>query len=191
MTPVDIATVFCDLDGTLVDSATANFGAYREALNRFGVEFTPADFETTWGRDSRDFLPDVAPQLSPKDLDAVRATKAAVYPRYLPEARLNVPLYRLLVALKQSSGIVLVTTAKRSNTNEVISHFGLQSLFDHVVCGEDTPRSKPWPDPYLHALRLVGSAPESCITFEDSAAGEDSAIAAGIEVVTVGFSSES
>lgn len=72
--------VFCDLDGTLVATEKANFAAYRAALGEFGVEFTWPVFVTTWGEDSRDFLPRIAPELSAGEVAGVRAAKARHFP---------------------------------------------------------------------------------------------------------------
>lgn len=181
---------FCDLDGTLVDTAQANFRAYQSALAHFGVPFDWDCFTSTWGRDARDFLPDVAPALSLGQIAQVRSEKADRYPQFLSLTRLNVPLYRLLLSLKGTATIGLVTTAKRANVSDVLLHHDLDGLFDHVVCGEDTRRSKPWPDPYLHALQVVGMPAERTITFEDSATGMESARRAGIAAIRVGFSDE-
>lgn len=187
MTSPKTRTVLCDLDGTLVDTAEANYQAYRAALAEADVDFTWAQFLTTWGKDSRDFLPAIAPHLSAVDVELVRARKAQLYPDYLRFTRLNRPLLRTLAAMKVDAMMLLVTTAKRSNVTAVLEHHGLSDFFDHVVCGEDTLRSKPSADPYLHALRLAQSAAEDCVTFEDSESGIRSAREAGIDVVKVRF----
>ena len=190
MNDVVVSTYFCDLDGTLIDTAQANFRAYHLALEQFGVPFDWKCFTTTWGRDSRDFLPEVAPTLSSGQIAQVRSEKANCYPQFLQLTRLNVPLYRLLVSLKGTASIGLVTTAKRANVSDVLLHHHLDGLFDYVVCGEDTTRSKPWPDPYLYALQVARIPAERAITFEDSATGMESARRAGIAAVRIGFSHE-
>lgn len=181
------SVVFCDLDGTLVDTAQANYGAYRAALSEFKVPFSWSSFETTWGRDSRDFIPDIAPQLSAADILMVRRRKAELYPDFVHLTVVNIPLRQLLLAMKPVVTVVLVTTAKRQNVRAVLAHHGLETLFEHVVCGEDTVRSKPWPDPYLYALSLLGESAERSITFEDSASGIESARLACIGSIKVGF----
>lgn len=180
--------MFCDLDGTLIDTAQANFQAYRAALAEFNVEFPWDVFQTTWGRDSRDFLPDIAPGLTPVEIAAVRRIKADSYSEFAHLTTLNVALHRLLASIKSTTTTVLVTTAKRRSALDILAHHKLGDLFDHVVCGDDTTRSKPWPDPYLHALAISGGSAERSVTFEDSESGIESARDAGIAVIRVEFS---
>jgi len=49
-----------------------------------------------------------------------------------------------------------------------------------LVCGDEVPRGKPWPDPYLAALRQGGVSAGDAVAVEDSAQGAQSALAAGI-----------
>ena len=181
------SVVFSDLDGTLVNTVPANFGAYRAALDEVGFDLTDEIFRSTWGEDSRDFLPRIAPGLTASEVDGVRARKAELYPQFLHLTSLNDALVRVLRGLKPTASVVLVTTAKRESVASVLSAHGLADLFDHVVCGDDTAVSKPSPAPYLLALELCGARPEDAITFEDSDAGIASARAAGIDVVRVEF----
>jgi pseudouridine-5'-monophosphatase len=60
-------------------------------------------------------------------------------------------------------------------------------LFDAVVCGDD-PRvkaKKPAPDIFLVAARVLGVEPARCLVFEDSLAGVEAALAAGMRVVAI------
>jgi sugar-phosphatase len=55
-----------------------------------------------------------------------------------------------------------------------------------VVLGcESYSRSKPAPDGFLEAARILGLQPKECLVFEDSAAGIASAKSAGMKVVAL------
>ncbi|AAT88262.1 hydrolase [Leifsonia xyli subsp. xyli str. CTCB07] len=182
--------VFCDLDGTLVATEKANFAAYRAALGEFGIEFTWPVFLTTWGEDSRDFLPRIAPELSAGEVAGVRAAKARHYPAFLGETELNRPLARTLQTWSGTARVALVTTAKAGAVAAVLKHHDLTQLFSFVVTGDDTERSKPAPDPYLLALATAGLRPEDCITFEDSESDIRSAEGAGVDVGRIEWSAD-
>jgi beta-phosphoglucomutase-like phosphatase (HAD superfamily) len=53
------------------------------------------------------------------------------------------------------------------------------------VCGDEVPRGKPDPDPYLRAAELLGVAPEECLAVEDSPTGSLAAERAGAAVLVV------
>lgn len=185
-----VRAVFTDLDGTLVSTRRANFAAYRDALATAGVPFSWQAFLSTWGADSRDFLPVIAPQLSRAQIDEVRAEKARRYPEHLGATELNEPLLRLLRTWASTVPVALVTTAKRAGVDAVIAHHGLEDLFSFVVSGDDTERSKPEPEAYALAVEAVGLLPEQCVTFEDSEVGIESAERAGVPVIRVSWAGD-
>ncbi len=44
-------------------------------------------------------------------------------------------------------------------------------------------RGKPYPDVFLHAAETMGFSPEQCVVIEDSDAGIQAALAAGMRVL--------
>jgi beta-phosphoglucomutase-like phosphatase (HAD superfamily) len=57
--------------------------------------------------------------------------------------------------------------------------------FDALVCAEDVAATKPDPEPYLLAAKLLGADPGRCFALEDSPNGVASAEAAGCRVIAV------
>lgn len=55
-----------------------------------------------------------------------------------------------------------------------------------AVTAEDVSASKPDPEGFLRAAELLGVAPADCVVFEDSAAGIQAGLAAGMRVIGVG-----
>lgn len=184
-----MAQLLCsDLDGTLVDTRAANHEAYAAALAEHGVSFTWEEFIPTWGKDSREFLRDVAPALTEAERDAVRARKAMLYPSYFSATTLNHGLVEMLrLARAAGTRTALVTTSKAESARAILHHHGIDDLFDHAVFGDDVRASKPDAEPYQRALAAAAVPAHRAITFEDSPSGMASAAAAGITAVRVVF----
>ncbi len=62
---------------------------------------------------------------------------------------------------------------------------GLAEEFDVIVTRDDVEHGKPDPEMQLLAARELGVGPEECLAIEDSPAGVEGALAAGMESVAV------
>jgi HAD superfamily hydrolase (TIGR01509 family) len=60
-----------------------------------------------------------------------------------------------------------------------------EKFFDVTVGAGDIERTKPFPDPYLHAAKLLGVDIAQSLIFEDSPTGITAAVASGAFVVAV------
>ncbi len=81
--------------------------------------------------------------------------------------------------------VALATSTRRAVAEEKLAKVGLDRFFAHTVCGGETERGKPNPDPYLAAVAGLGLEAGECLAFEDSENGVRSAHAAGCVVVQV------
>ena len=77
----------------------------------------------------------------------------------------------------------LVTGSQRPFTEAVLASTGFR--FPVVVTADDVTRTKPDPEPYLLASKLLSAAPASSVALEDSPNGVASATAAGCRVIAV------
>ncbi|MFJ7076631.1 HAD family hydrolase [Streptomyces sp. NPDC098781] len=78
----------------------------------------------------------------------------------------------------------LVSASHRRIIDRVLTSLGPQH-FALTVAGDEVPRTKPHPDPYLLAARGLGADPARCAVVEDTATGVAAAEAAGCQVVAV------
>jgi beta-phosphoglucomutase-like phosphatase (HAD superfamily) len=62
----------------------------------------------------------------------------------------------------------------------ILEKAGLNKYFKATVCRNDVGKSKPAPDVFLLAAKLLGVEPADCIVFEDSRNGIEAANAAGM-----------
>ena len=78
----------------------------------------------------------------------------------------------------------LVTNTGRALTESALDSIG-RAHFALSVCGDEVPRGKPNPDPYLRAAELLGVDPAECLAIEDSPNGVAAARRAGAAVLVV------
>jgi beta-phosphoglucomutase len=98
-----------DMDGTLVDTAEANFLAYAEALAAVGVSVSRQAFdEVAFGRNWAQFLPTLLEGREDADPAAVAAHKARIYPAQIRHTTLNDALVALITSVRR-------TAARRSS----------------------------------------------------------------------------
>lgn len=182
-----IAALLFDLDGTLADTAAANFSAYAQALAEVGVAVDRTGFDAVaHGRNWRQFLPELLERGgSVADAAGVARRKQELYPKLIGGMRLNEPLLSLARTTRATLRTALVTTASRANVTAILQHHQLSDLFDLVITGDDVAEHKPHPEAYLAAASGIGVAPGTCLAFEDSDIGVAAAEAAGIAVVRV------
>jgi HAD superfamily hydrolase (TIGR01509 family) len=78
----------------------------------------------------------------------------------------------------------LVSASPRVIVDAVLTGMKEKYFLTSVASG-DIERTKPFPDPYLHAAKLLGVAIENCIIFEDSPTGLTAAKGSGAFVVAI------
>lgn len=82
--------------------------------------------------------------------------------------------------------VAVCSAGLRDQIAPVLERFGVAPSISALVSAEDTPRTKPAPDPYLLGAKRLGVGPGECFAVEDSERGVASAKAAGCIVVGVG-----
>jgi HAD superfamily hydrolase (TIGR01509 family) len=79
----------------------------------------------------------------------------------------------------------IATSSSPETVGRHLSFHRLDGRFHHIVAAGDYERSKPAPDPFLVAARLLDVPPESCVALEDSYNGVRAAAAAGMMTIMV------
>jgi HAD superfamily hydrolase (TIGR01509 family) len=183
----NLEALLFDLDGTLVDTAEANYAAYSAALGEVGIDVSRAAFaRAATGRHWRDFLPALVGDAL-ADVAAIAARKRQLYPAMASRTTVNRRLHGLALQARSRRALALVTTASRASATAVLAAHELAALFEVVITGDDVDRPKPAPDPYLLAAARLGLSPAQCLAFEDSDAGVASARSAGMRVRRITF----
>jgi phosphoglycolate phosphatase len=174
--------ILFDWDGTLVDSAERTFRCYQQVFAIHGIVFDRSAFERSYSPDwYRTYEQVGLPPDSWPDADARWNVCYDTEPsRLVPGARAG--LERLAAA-----GLVLgvVSSGDGARVRGEMATLGVAALFATAVCGGETARRKPHPEPLLVALEQLGLAPGECAYVGDSPEDVTMAKAAGAFAVGI------
>ena len=180
--------VLSDMDGTLLDTESTWLLVVEEFVRRHSGADDPALVSALRGSDLDRAAATLRRRLSlamttaagAEELDRRSIEFYADGVSWTPGAR------SLLTALAAAQvPLALVTSSPRHWVERFAQTVDL-SVFDVIVTADDTPRTKPAPDPYLRAAESLGVAAHRCVALEDSLVGATSAVAAGCTTVVVG-----
>ena len=183
-----IEAIIFDMDGVIVDSEPWHEHAFREIFHELGYGETHGiDFQAYIGRSDRALWVDFMAKHDPPH--PIEQLLAAKQNRLIEVLRREQPIFEGLPELvAKLAGRYPLAVASGSNhpvIDEVLAMRQLRRFFSVVASTQDVARTKPAPDVFLHAARLLGIPPERCGVIEDSAAGVTAARAAGMDVIAI------
>lgn len=175
-----------DLDGTLFNTNEVNYYAYKEALKEKGYNLDYEYYSNYCnGRHYKVFLPQIVNN-NEDIVNYVHRRKKELYFNYLSKAKINIHLFNMIEALKETYSVAIVTTASKQNTYDILKYYNKFDLFDLILTSDDIEKQKPDPEGYLKAISYFNVSPSDTIIFEDSDVGIESANKTGSSVFIVG-----
>lgn len=163
-----------DLDGTLVETDTANGAAYRRAMETLGLRRMTG----LSGRVTAESVRSAAGLNAGEMNDLVQA-KAAAYCHELWRTRLGPAadaLQRVIANRSAFAKVVLLTDSHERRAWETLAHWGLARHFDEIVCNGGRG------DKYANYFSRSDSDPAACFVWENEDEKIASAIAAGVRL---------
>ena len=190
------AVVF-DFDGVIANSEPLHYRAFRDTLAESDIALSEQDYYARYlGYDDAGVFKAVADDRGlswASDLIAVLVASKAIRMEALePGASLLFPGAE--AAIRRTAAtlpLAIASGAAGAEIRRVLDRERLTSCFRAVVASEDTPVSKPSPDPYLRAVAMLSRdaghplLAAECVAVEDSPWGLQSARAAGLHTVAV------
>ena len=182
-----LAAVLFDMDGLLVDTEPLWLETETDVMARLGAPWSPQDQEALLGGSMQRTVSYLLAK-------ATRPAPPRTVERWMMEGMLDRvrdgrvvvrPGVRELLAAVAAAGLPygLVTSSQRAFAEAVLASTGM--TLPVTVCAEDVAVTKPDPEPYLLAAKLLDADPARCVALEDSPNGVASATAAGCRVVAV------
>ncbi len=181
-----------DLDGVIVDTAKYHFQAWRRLANELGFDFSEADNEQLKGVSRMESL-DIILSWGGLTLPEARKIELADrkndwYKNLISHMQADeiLPGVTDFLAELQNKGIRIALGSASKNAAPVITSIGLGGVFEVIIDGHQTTRSKPDPQVFQLAAEALALQPSECIVFEDAESGVEAALAGGFFAVGVG-----
>jgi HAD superfamily hydrolase (TIGR01509 family) len=190
--------VIFDFDGIIADTEPLHFEGLRRTLAGIGIALTEPDYYADYlGFDDRGCILEALrvnrrPATEPIVRDLMRK-KAEAYLVSIQDHLVIFPGVREFVEEAAAAyPIAIASGALRLEIELILEQAGIRKAFRHITSAEDVIRSKPDPEPFLHALAGLnrqrgglGLTPDACLVIEDSLPGIRAAKAAGMKVLAV------
>ena len=183
------SAIIFDMDGLLVDSEPIWYEVEVEMIESKGYIFTDDVRDSLVGLRVDEFS-EIIYKHYPKVADSPQGVAETVINNML-----QVPPEKLKACLGADDIIQYVAeqgipcAIASSSTHVIIEHFvtlrGWQDVITKRYSAQFVKRGKPAPDIYLHAAQQLGLDPKQCLALEDSRAGTQAALAAGMTCYTV------
>lgn len=161
-----------DMDGTLVNSDTANFNAYSEALSPI-INLTQRHIA---GRITRASLSELG--VSRTMQCSIVSKKREVYSKYLKDT-IKMPLAcKILEIVSKTNMTILATQSEKQRAIDTLHYHNLLANFTHSVFREDLQEEQQ--NKYAHVVQKYNLNPQDIFVFEDNEIEIANALTAGI-----------
>ena len=180
-----------DFDGVVIDSEKYHHLAWEDVARDLGVEYTYQEYLPMKSAGRAIVIPyllkkagiEMTPQLYDHCLE-LRAKYAEKAMQHLNEKDIT-PGVVQFVDLLHKNGIPCAVASSSALAHLTAKRFHLFELFDHFIDGEANLPYKPSPELFLYVAKLLNTAPQNCIVFEDSINGLKAAKSANMHCIGI------
>jgi beta-phosphoglucomutase len=182
--------IIFDLDGVLVDTATAHFNAWKSTAAEHGIHIDSSTERSLRGLSREKSFEVVFGGHSTTKSEAERICSLKNR-RFLDELErmppedMLVPNARQLLEALRAGNTALVLASGSRNARTILQKTNLQPFFDLVIDGSIETEPKPDPAYYLNIMEQMKAAAPQTLLFEDSEACIEAANRLGIRTVAV------
>jgi len=183
----DYEAFLYDCDGTLANNMGAHKASYRAVAAMYGFELNDAIIDELAGWPILQVAEEIRKRYG-VDFDPavfVQQKNTLYEVSFIQETQ---PIEFVVEHLKAHAGkvrIAVVSGGGRASVSRTLRMLGISTLVEVLVCAGETPRGKPFPDPFLAAATKLAVEPSRCLVFEDGVPGVQAAEAAGMRWIRI------
>lgn len=185
--------IIFDLDGVICSTDEYHYLAWKAMADEIGAPFDRTVNNRLRGVSRMASLEIIleqytGPELTQADKEALASRKNELYREYLTRMSrddLSGEVKHTLAILRDR-GYKLAIGSSSKNSPLILERIGLKGYFDAEADGNRISRSKPDPEVFLLAARLLELPPRACLVVEDALSGVDAARAGGMRAAAVG-----
>jgi HAD superfamily hydrolase (TIGR01549 family) len=166
-----IRAVIFDLDGTVVDSNELHVDAWAEAFRQYGKEFPRARLHEQIGKGGDKYLPEFLTEAELREYgEELEAFRADLFKReYLQRVRPFAKVKELFARVREDGKrIALASSGNETEVEHYVKLAELGDLIESRTSKSDVAHSKPSPDVFAGALRLLKVPPQEAIVVGDT-----------------------
>ena len=179
-----------DLNGTMIDDMHYHWDVWFDVITRqLGASLTKDEVRGHMYGTNYEVLTRIFGEgkFTAQEFEKISHAKEVRYQEiYKPHLDLLPGLFDFLEMAKQKKiKMAIGSAAPPFNINFVLDNLNIRHYFQQVLSAADVIQSKPNPEVYLKAAKLLEVSPSSCIVFEDAPKGVEAALNAGMDAVVV------
>ncbi|MGB0583386.1 MAG: HAD family hydrolase, partial [Limisphaerales bacterium] len=182
------AAIIFDMDGVIVDSEPRHIRAFMDVFRELGYEHNHGiNFESYLGQSDEAVWIDFCDMHQPeKPRHELQDWKQSHVINILKEEEpIFLGLPSLVEKLAARVPLAVASGSLHPVIDAVLEIGNLREKFQHVVSIQDVSHPKPAPDVFLRAAELLAIDPADICVIEDSAAGVQAALSAGMQVIAI------
>ncbi|MFX3633160.1 MAG: HAD family hydrolase [Candidatus Pristimantibacillus sp.] len=184
-----IKAIIFDFDGTILDTETAWYYAFRDAYKEHGVDLTLDLYSQCIGTSLHQFNPYeyLMTELKlPIDKQLFKQSVHDQHSALMNQEQIRPGIIEYLNLAKESGlKIGLASSSSIKWVEKYLNQLGIRDYFECIRTSEDVVHVKPDPELYIQALKGLGVDASEAIAIEDSPNGARAAAAAGMHCIVV------
>ncbi|MEC0089432.1 HAD family hydrolase [Paenibacillus macquariensis] len=182
-----IKALIFDFDGTIIDTETAWYIAFREAYMEYGVDLTRELYSQCIGTSLDGFNPYeylITEKKLPIDQDSFRKSVDLRHTKLMELEKVRPGVLEYLEAAKDAGlRIGLASSSSMKWVGKYLDQLNIRHYFECIRTSDHVTNVKPDPELYIQTLACLQVKADEAIAIEDSLHGARAAASAGMHCV--------